>query len=88
MPSKLMSICVYMRLICDNQPENHIQIRVLSEDFFLGGRNMGWCGVDCYKGIDLSEYPCEYARALPVQKFYFLWGETYSGLPPPIKPCR
>ena len=30
---------------------------------------MGWCGVGAVimESIDLSEYPCEYARALPVQ---------------------
>ena len=30
---------------------------------------MGWCGVGAVirESIDLSEYPCEYARGLPVQ---------------------
>ena len=38
--------------------------------FFLGGGGgggMGWCGVGgvIRESIDLSEYPCEYARPLP-----------------------
>ena len=41
-----------------------------------GGGNMGWCvvGTVIRESSDLSEYPCEYARALPVQQLYFLLG--------------
>ena len=45
---------------------------------------MGWCGVGTV--IDLSEYPCEYARALPVQHFFFLWGKHTLISPPPPPP--
>ena len=50
---------------------------------------MGWCGVGTVIRMsnDLSEYPCEYARALPVVFFFFGGGgggggNTYTGLPP------
>ena len=37
-------------------------------EIFCWEGNMGWCGVGVVirESIDLSEYPCEYARALPV----------------------
>ena len=42
---------------------------------------MGWSGVGA-ESIDLSEYPCEYARTLPTIIIHFLWGGTYPGLLP------
>ena len=76
-------------------------IRVLSGDLSWGGGGGGgggWCGVGAVirESIDLSQYPCEYARALPVEQFSFLcgrggnmdlWGENIPWSPPQIKPA-